>query len=379
MHADAGPAPKTGGSGAAVRIGPHAVVKVAAAGEAAKLDAEARWLVRITGADVPPRVRRHFPAVLRSPGNGRDELVLQRLPGVDARSAVLSGGASADRALALAGDVVRFAFGDLAALDVRRPGWPTGRWCAEHLRTGLDRARRVHPAVDRVLGAQRVRVAGADLPNPLRDGGRSLGRLLASLRPPRTLLLHGDLHLGNVLVDQRAGDFFLIDPRGGWGGEPTFDPAYDIAKLLHETHYVSVRQELPAMLFTDAGGRVDFAHAPLPVPVAAAERLARLAVAGTSLATTACRVLRREDPELCARATLLTGVLLVTVLRLPHTVGYQWSTLLAHGLAWLAAGEQAVTRGYGLERCTRLWRALTAEAVPDPGPRVLADALQESG
>ena len=52
--------------------------------------------------------------------------------------------------------------------------------------------------------------------------------------------MHGDLHLGNLLVtpDRRA---LWVDPRGRFGDSRAFDVAYDVAKLLHEPHYVAAR------------------------------------------------------------------------------------------------------------------------------------------
>jgi dTDP-glucose pyrophosphorylase len=49
-------------------------------------------------------------------------------------------------------------------------------------------------------------------------------------------VIHGDLHLGNILFDPFTGRIKLLDPRGVWGKAVGShgDPQYDMAKVLHD-------------------------------------------------------------------------------------------------------------------------------------------------
>jgi len=51
-------------------------------------------------------------------------------------------------------------------------------------------------------------------------------------------VIHGDLHLANILYDPYAHVFFFVDPRGTWGNQYSIygDIRYDLAKLLHSLH-----------------------------------------------------------------------------------------------------------------------------------------------
>lgn len=62
-----------------------------------------------------------------------------------------------------------------------------------------------------------------------------LNPLLVNLSPSHVVLVHGDLHTGNILFNQNT--FKLIDPRGEFqNGEKYFDIAYDSGKMLQDLH-----------------------------------------------------------------------------------------------------------------------------------------------
>jgi phosphotransferase family enzyme len=105
--------------------------------------------------------------------------------------------------------------------------------------THLDRVRRRLPMLRRHLPAglladQPVTVNGRrcrSLPRLLAEVSAD-DALLATLRPGRLAFpVHGDLHLGNVLLRRGGPDpeFTVIDPRGALG---PWDPVYDFAKSL---------------------------------------------------------------------------------------------------------------------------------------------------
>ncbi len=84
-----------------------------------------------------------------------------------------------------------------------------------------------------LLNAESITLAGVALRMP----GEILGELMAlpefceMVTPPRTSWIHGDLHLGNILVDYPHPEIIhlkLIDPGGYLEGH---DPAYDLGKL----------------------------------------------------------------------------------------------------------------------------------------------------
>ena len=60
-------------------------------------------------------------------------------------------------------------------------------------------------------------------------------RLEAMTEPmEQVALIHGDIHLGNMLVSNGGKSVKLIDPRGRFGESKRYgDPRYDLAKLMH--------------------------------------------------------------------------------------------------------------------------------------------------
>jgi len=350
-------------------------VKSADAAGTGKLTAEERWLQWVGSLSRPPAFRSRFPAVLERSEAADGTLLLQRLPGTDARTLTLAEPGRTTRRLAES--AVRFAFQDLAELGVREPGWDTGAWCAGHLDDSLERSAHHHPPLEFLQRADRVVLGGLPVANPLSLDGGVVQERVRALRAARTQVIHGDLHLGNMLIDEENDAFYLLDPRGGWSGKHTFDPAYDVAKLLHEAHYLCARWGQPTGRPVPARGELRF---PAAGPGARTPHpsLRRLAHFNTRLAASACHHLN-ADPGVAARATLLTGVLLLSVLRFPHTVSYQWGTLLAHGLAWLGVGLRATEGGYTLRESRAEWIRLGRLVAPYPRSAPTSQEVRASG
>lgn len=64
---------------------------------------------------------------------------------------------------------------------------------------------------------------------------RTSDSIMASLKPERVYLSHGDIHSNNILCGIAWSNMILLDCRGkSNSGTDYFDPAYDIAKLFHD-------------------------------------------------------------------------------------------------------------------------------------------------
>jgi Phosphotransferase enzyme family len=327
-----------GGSGASVILRNRVVVKRSLEDGAEKLIAEANWLQWIHDLD-PDGIGRRFPAVRAMPTMDRPELVLEALPGLSARDAVLAGDRGDLRRIL--GDAIVFAFRRLPQVTASPHRWAIGAWCARHMERGLRRAASTHPEVADLMGKEHLYLGGKTVSNPLSHNAQEVVAALLALRPARTLVIHGDLHLGNILVSPEDGRFFLVDPRGGWDGKLTFDPAYDVAKLLHEPAYLRART--PSW-----SADCD-------------ERLNAISEANQALARFACGILESTDPTVAARATLMTGMHLSCLLRLRHTSDYDVRSLLESSIRWLRAGLAALDGQLSPAQCHRVWMSIYAE------------------
>jgi len=79
-------------------------------------------------------------------------------------------------------------------------------------------------------------MAGAPYEGRIVDEAVARGRKLAASQP-RSVLLHGDFHPGNVLAAQRE-PWLFIDPKPVIG-----EPAYDLAQLLYNRARFLIRSE----------------------------------------------------------------------------------------------------------------------------------------
>jgi hypothetical protein len=72
-----------------------------------------------------------------------------------------------------------------------------------------------------------------------------------------------------------------------------------------------------------------------------------------------------SDPLLAARATLVVGLLFITVLPFDVLVDGEWEAMLVSGLLWVTAGLRALRCGLGLAHCQDVWAALMGEVDHD--------------
>lgn len=307
-----------------------------------KLIAEAKWIQWIRGLD-PDGVGSRFPGVRVMPTLGQPALVLEALPGLSARDAVLA--SDRDDLSRILRDAITFAFDQLPRVSASPSRWATGDWCARHMERSLRDAASTHPEVASLMRKETLSLGREVVTNPLSPHAQGAVAALRALRPARALVIHGDLHLGNILVSPEDGRFFFVDPRGGWDGKLTFDPAYDVAKLLHEPAYLRAR-----IRSGSADGN---------------ERLNAISNANQVLARLACGILESVDPTIAARATLMTGMHLSCLLRLRHTSAYDVRSLLTSSIWWLRAGLAALREQLAPAECHRVWMSLYA-VTPDP-------------
>jgi aminoglycoside phosphotransferase (APT) family kinase protein len=200
------------------------------------------------------------------------------------------------------------------------------------------------------------------VPNVLALGLDQVASHLDECKPPYTMKIHGDLHLGNVLIDADREEFSLIDPRGEWAGHETYDPAYDIAKLLHERHYVGAIGACRVPHAAHSGGWL----------LSLAKLSHLLAIAASERASAA-------DPHIAARATLFTGIQLISILRLEHSTSFNARALWRAGNCWLGAGAWAMADRWSLQQCADMWKWLLTTDFSDDGKAISStvDALRE--
>ncbi|MBW8268538.1 aminoglycoside phosphotransferase family protein [Caldovatus aquaticus] len=199
--------------------------------------AAARWSLAIEGPLAAGETAAQLFAVRRPDGA---PAVLKLAPpgqGLEAEAAALAGFAGRGAARLLAADP------GLGALLLERlePGTPLRRLAARDpdaailAAASVMRALRRPPPAGAVLtdaagwvrALERARDAPGPLPRAMLARAAALMRALAASAPP-PVLLHGDLHAGNILSDGAQG-WRAVDPKGLIG-----DPAFEAAAFLRD-------------------------------------------------------------------------------------------------------------------------------------------------
>lgn len=351
---------RAGGGGSAAGISRRGALAVKAGHDDAsrsKIDDERRWLEWVS-TTCDPTLAASFVAV-DTEGCSPGSLAMPWLDGPNARALALAGVVDHEllRHAVHQAAVTLFATGRVAGGD------GVLRWWSDQLRHRLALAQQRGRAVPGLADAPRLRLTGGVVPNPAHGGFHPAVEALRLRLPTALGPVHGDLHLGNLLVtpDRRA---VWVDPRGRFGDGLAFDVAYDVAKLLHEPHYVAARARALCTRLVVADGEV--VAEPLRSPTAEEQAVLRpLSEQSLALASFVCGRYGAADPYVAARATLYVGLLFVTVVPFDVLVDGEWEAMLVSGLLWLLAGLRAMRDRLGLAHCRALWEALVVDVSHD--------------
>lgn len=336
-----------GGSGAIVsRRGDNAVKQARDPVAKAKIDDEREWLAFVMG-NAPFSVKQHFVTVVKDRHRAQGELVMSWLEGPTARTAALCG--SLD--VTVVEDALEAALRVLTLQSATDTTMVVNWWRAQ-----LDERLKGEGGIPLTMlfTAPQVALSGGFVQNPLYGGVARILECIEEHLPPRLGFVHGDLHLGNLMLSA-ANHAQWIDPRGTFGQGFVFDAAYDVAKLLHEAPYVATRAEVvrpagigmhPVALRTRADKTTG----------EDLRSLRRLGNVNLALATRYCERIGVDDPLLAARSTLYTGLLFLTVA--PFCTPSEATVMLTSAVLWLRSGLDALQWREGLHMCRSRWREL---------------------
>lgn len=203
------------------------VFKEATADKMRKLMDEVAWL-----RDLPVQWKRFFPEIVLS---GVDlerayfEMPDYNLPSL--RRLIINGVLDSNEVLGWTTRVLDLAFEMYRSEKIHYPYGYMGRMYFDRVNRRLDEAETKSPVLAGLINQNEVVINGEIYPN-LRAMNLQLS-LVGELFMPEYCSRwgHGDLHYSNILVDQVAGTFLLIDPRG----HTATDYYYDFGKILHST------------------------------------------------------------------------------------------------------------------------------------------------
>ncbi|MFA6599642.1 MAG: radical SAM protein [Candidatus Omnitrophota bacterium] len=210
------------------RDGVWRVRKEAAGRGRQKLVNEINWILHL-----PEDLKPHFPEVLTY--NMTEETAFYEMPFygemMTLTHAIIMGRMSPQEVMAILGRVISFASNEMAATDRQEPPADYLGFIVDKIRRRIAETCQKAPEVfSDLTEAETITINGHEYTNILPllrrlEGDESLRKMV---QPPFFSLLHGDLHLDNILVDEK-GHFILFDPRG----DPAGDLIYDLGKILH--------------------------------------------------------------------------------------------------------------------------------------------------
>lgn len=353
-QADAGPpACECGDSGARFfRVG-TALVKCATGLPATRLGQQARWFQMVPGS-----VRQGFPTVLGYRRRaGAAYLVSEYVPWRAMDALICEGGLAAGEGSAALVAVLDWVREHMYVHDRAAPAGVLESVVAQARARQNAIAAAAVPALRGLATNERVVVNGEEMWGAEAALKRLAGhrQALRAVAARRVVLVHGDLHTGNVLYG--GPRFLLLDPRGDFpNGDIRFDPAYDGGKLLHDLHggYALIRRGGAELEETAEGHR--FRLLPTPAREAYAELLRTYRAWGDG-------TLLARDPAWWARALLMEALLLCGVVPFHLRHPRRATLLYLTGIVFLNRWLRWVEAPGPLERLFRPadagWRAPT--------------------
>ncbi|MEI8344777.1 MAG: aminoglycoside phosphotransferase family protein, partial [Candidatus Omnitrophota bacterium] len=210
------------------RDGIWRVRKEAAGRGRQKLVNEINWMLHL-----PKDLKPYFPEV--SAYDMTAETVFCEMPFygkmMTLTQAIMEGRMSAEEIMPILRRVISFASNQMGAAERQEPPADYLGFIVDKIRRRILETRQKAPAVfNDLVEAKTITINGREYDNILPllrrlEGDESLRRMV---QPPFFSLIHGDLHLDNILVDEK-GHLILFDPRGDAAG----DLIYDLGKILH--------------------------------------------------------------------------------------------------------------------------------------------------
>jgi choline kinase len=197
-----------------------------------KLQDEIEWL-----CSLPEDVKPHFPEV-RDYSISEESVWLEQ-PFYDwpsLRDLLFNSELPPEKAIEYLGTIIEFSFDRLYGREhVDPPDDFLQVYHFERVWYRLKRTKEEAPMFDDLLAADTINLDGEEYFNlPVLIQYLENNTELRSKLEPQKLSKYGhfDLHFQNILIDQKAEDFLLVDPRG----YEACDPYYDLGKLYHSVN-----------------------------------------------------------------------------------------------------------------------------------------------
>ena len=224
--------------------------------DTASLNDEFGWY-----SSVPEDIRPFFPDIYGATyGNGEASISMRYVRGTTLHESFVSGEFGMDRWDEILSKIRGFT--DAMANHTMRGNFTNSLYDMYYLktRTRLERLRN-NPRFSRFFETRPV-INGTEYPDIYTLLSEMKGRLECLYDCKDFTVIHGDLHFGNIILDD-TDSIKAVDPRGRFGNYTIFgDPRYDMAKLYHsiEGGYDYITEDMYHLEYE--GDRIDYSIEP---------------------------------------------------------------------------------------------------------------------
>ena len=195
-----------------------------------KLIDEIEWITNL-----PDPVKKHFPVIISQNINLEPtyyEMPCYSFPTL--RTLLMDGEINSGEALQYLTKIFDFVFKELYTekQPIRR------NYIKEiHLRkifTRLHETKNMVYSFRELIDAEQLIINGKEYTNilPIISQISQNGKIINLISPTSASRTHGDLHFDNILINREKDDFILVDPRGNFD----YDITYDLGKIWHSCH-----------------------------------------------------------------------------------------------------------------------------------------------